>query len=306
MGLLGRLCVTALGLTISTLAGADDICEDFPYFAPKTGPFMQVNCDFHHAYEARIDNITKTFGAVNGRPIILELGGRLVLKYQGVRHEVDITPTPYPEMKAFLHSIVAVYLFISDQEPGKLTTETLAHLQDLVTDIVRTRESLMHLSVAPNVEHALDSLYKQAVDFLQITLKSQQWSTANLEDFYKKIKAEIFIVKSAAAHVEIAALDKALATWLKKIPKQQKPEIGIVVAIAHQARARGLTVDYFAKKFKKKICVGAQCEDGMVIIEGKYDEDSALSALARHYLDRQMGKVLFAAPLRMQYDLLSK
>lgn len=288
------------------MAFATENCEDFKNFAPQTGPFMQVNCDFHHAYEARVNSIRKTFGAVNGRPVIINLAGRLVLKYQGVRHEVDIASSPYSELKAFLHSITAVYLFLSDQEPGKLTTDTVAHLQDLLSDFAHTRESLSHLSVSAKVGHALDSLYKRTVYFLQHILKNQQWSIADLESFYQKIKPELFMAKNAAADVQIAALDRAVTTWLEKIPKDKQKEIGIVAAISHQARAREISLNYFAKKFKKKVCEGALCEDGLVVIEGKYDEDSALNALAIHYLDRQMSEMMFANPLRLQSDVLAR
>lgn len=306
MGLLDKLCITTLGLTISAVGFTADTCDEFPNFAPHSGAFMQVNCDFHRAYEARVNSIIKTFGAENGRPVILELAGKLILKYEGVRHVVNIAHTPYPEMKAFLHSITAIYLFLSEQEPGKLSTNTVAHLQDLLTDIVQTRELLSNLSVAAKVDHAFDSLYKQTIDFLQHTLKEQKWSMADLESFYRKIKPEIIIVKNSAADNEINALNTAVDTWLKKIPKDKQKQIGIVVAISHQARAREVKMSYFLKKFKKKVCEGALCEDGLVVLEGKYDEAAASSALARHYLDRQMAKVMFADPWRLQYDVLAR
>ena len=130
-------------------------CPDFPYFKPETGPLAVLNCDMHHAYNHRVNQIMSTFGTPNGRPIILNLGGTLVLKYNGKVKTVDITPPPFQILKALSHGVFTDYLILSQQQNGSLTESTQALLNKLHNNLKQGLASVDKRSVSSDTYAAL-------------------------------------------------------------------------------------------------------------------------------------------------------
>ena len=50
---------------------------------------------------------------------------------------------------------------------------------------------------------------------------------------------------------------------------------------------------------------GARLDDVLVVLDYDGDEHTALMALARHYVDQQLGELFFGDRFRMQRDVLA-
>ncbi len=301
-----RLAITFLYLFTTGHLHAQQVkggCPNFPNLTPQTGPLMYLNCDFHNAYVARIKMLKNTFGAPNGRPVILDLGGKLVLKYNGQTQIINITPDPYSQLKAFAHGIFSVFLILSTQKPGEIYKTSQEDLKVIVRNMEESQQSLTTL--APDVIHDINSLVQETKSFVFKSLADNGWREDELKKYYARINGYLKKIIKYSANIELTALDKAVNLWLAGISKEEHANIAILVATAHQARAKSITIQYFAKKFHKVMCEGALCEDGLVVMEDKFDENSALELLARHYLDKQAGEVIFNNPKRLQFDVLA-
>ena len=277
---------------------------DFPHFRPKTGPMALVNCDFHKAYEKRVEQILKTFGAPGGRAVILDLDGHLVLKYHGKTETFDVTPNAYQEVKVFAHASLAVYLLLFQKNAGQLDSQIQQDLTALKQQVQQSATLIPSIKIPLKDKEKVTQLATMTENFLQGVLTKGSWTTAGADVYFQQVKSLIFDTTKIAAKLEIDALDKAINPWLAEMSPEEQKKIGIVVATAHQARAREVALQYFAYKFGHRFGEGASLEDGLVVLENKFDENSALKLLARHYLDRGAGKVMFKEPFKIQSDLL--
>ncbi len=282
----------------------DLACPDFPYFRPKTGPIAVVNCDFHKAYEKRVEQIMRTLGAPGGRAVILNLGGNLVLKYNGKTETIDVTPNAYQDVKVFAHATMAVYLLLFQKNAGQLDPQIKLDLRALEQHVQQAAALIPSINISPKEKETVVQLATLTEDFLQGVLTKGDWTTAEVDAYFQQVKPLIFDTTKIALKLEIDALDKAINPWLADMSPEDQKKIGIVVATAHQARAREASLQYFARKFGQRFGEGASLEDGLVVLEEKFDETSALKLLARHYLDRSAATAIFNEPAKLQSDLL--
>lgn len=267
---------------------------------------MPLNCDFHNIYSARVQDIQKTFGETHGRPVILSLGDRVILKSAGKREEFLITPAPYSDLKAFSHAMFSIYLILSNQKPGELVKETQTQLQELTLNLRHAKGSLYALHLDDILFSKINELYDLSLDFVNKIQLNKKYNQNDLKSFYKQINPDLLSLNHYCAKLEINAVDKVISPWLQALSTEMFAKLAIVVATSHQARARNIMVEYFAKKFNKNLCIGAFCDDGMLILEDKFDEQSAQMLLARHYLDKEASRIIFNDAKRLQYDLLAK
>jgi hypothetical protein len=276
-----------------------EACPDFPYFFPKTGTLSVLNCDFHQQYEARIAQVLTTFGTSGGRPIILNLGGTLILKYNGNTTNTNITPATYHELKSFEHAALTVFLILSQMNPDQSTLQMIqSHLEQaapLISSLKLTHQS----------REITNQLVQGTLQLIRKLKNKPTYSRDKLAYEFKRIKPLLNKVTMIASKIELQALNDALNPWLAQMLPAERNRIGIVVATAHQARDREISLQYFSKKFGHRVGEGARYENGMVVLEGKFDETSALNLLARHYLDREVGDIMFNEPARLQRDVLA-
>lgn len=280
-------------------------CPDFPQFNPKNGPLSEINCDFHHAYEARIAEILKTFGEPGGRPIILNLGGTLVLKYNGKSSSQEVTPVVYHKLKSFSHVIFSIFLILTQQTPGPLTIKTHQELKEILQHAELALQTIPDDDFSPEENNAVRKLIATSQQFLTVVLRKNTYSVPLLQTYYQLIRPTLFEMVALAGKAEIKSLDQAINPWLKEIKPEDRHKLGVVVAVSHQARAEEISLQYFAKKLKFPYGGDARNENGLVVLEGHFDQASALALLARHYLDRDAARVILGDEARLQRDILS-
>ena len=280
-------------------------CPEFPYFRPTKGPLARVNCDFHKVYEQRVEQIIRTFGVPGGRAVILNLGGTLVLKYNGKTQTISITPPAYQQVKVFAHASFAVFLLLPQNKSGQLLPPIKLGLSHLEQHLQQSVATIPSIKISLKDKATVTQLANLTLDFINRVLTKNSWTAAERAVYFRNVKPLFFRTTKIAARLELSALDQAINPWLAKMSLQEQKNIGIVVATAHQARASEISLQYFAHKFGQQFGEGASLEHGLVVLEDKFDETAALKLLARHYLDRSAAQIIFNDEARLQRDVLA-
>ncbi|MBA3660543.1 MAG: hypothetical protein H0W64_02330 [Gammaproteobacteria bacterium] len=278
-------------------------CPEFPFFQPKTGPLALVNCDFHHAYEKRINQIKSTFGTVGGRPIILNLGGILILKYKGKTETVEITPAEYQEIKAYAHSAFNIFLTLTQQPPGHLNNKIKEELQLMSKHVAQASAMLPSLHLSSDAKFTCATIVNMTQQFLEKVISKSKWTQSDLTTYYTAVRPFLFKAIKIVSAIELTLLNNKIEHWLSKMPADDIKKLGLIIAVSHQARAQEISLQYFSKRFGLHYGEGAMSENGFVVIEDQFDEKAAYNLLARHYLDREAAAVIFNDPARLQRDL---
>lgn len=293
-----------LSLPITTFA-LDADCPLYPYFLPKTGPLAIVNCDFNMQYENRLQQLRATFGEPEGRPVILNLGGTLLFKYQGKTETVAINPEAFHLLKAYAHGAFSVYLVLAQAPIGVQRPEIAEKLKLIHLHLQEALNILPNLQLTPQQQIVIKKMTELTIEFLNRLQTKNIYTQQELNEFYQALFPFLSQSIKMCAELEIKALDAAMNNWLARMTKDEKQKLAIVVATSHQARAQEISLQYFAKKFGLHFGEGAYSEKNILVLEDKFDENSALQLLARHLLDREAANVILKDPIRLQRDLLA-
>src|SRR3990167_5427523 len=283
----------------------EQTCPEFPFFYPKKGALSVLNCDFHKAYEKRVSQIIKTFGHPHGRPIILNLGGELIFKLNGKTQIAVATPQTYHTLKTFSHAAFSVLLIFPQENSKKLNSENLRALQTQLQHLEKAEQAIPTLNLTKNDALLCKKLSTATQSFIKTILLNQTCSNTKIISFYQQIHPLIIEILKRANTIELEALHHHVDPWFSQMTLEEKKQLGVLVAASHQARAREISVLYFSKKLGEQLGEGAENENRLVILEGKFDEPSALALLARHYLDQEAAEILFQNPKFMQSDILT-
>jgi hypothetical protein len=281
-------------------------CPDFPAFRPTTGPLALLNCGFHHEYEVRIKKIIQTLGASKGIPLILNLGGTLVLKYNGSSQTIDITPDAYQQVKVFDHTFFALILALNHLNSKPLSAHAQGYLHSLQFHLQQAKLLIPSLKLNQKEQRTLTQLTILTTNFIQEVLLKNKCSRERLQGYIRQAKPLVYEATVIASKIEIKALDAAINPWLDILKPADKAKIAIVVAASHQAVDNELSVQYFVKRFGSRYQVGAVPENRLLILQNAFDEESALKLLARHFLDRELSALIFNNPTYLQRDVLSE
>ena len=295
---LSKLLVTAsLSLPLWTLADTLNTC-------PATDPLTAINCDFHQAYMNRTDAMMQTLGATDGHPVILNLGGKLVFMHHGQSETVNAAPEAFHAIKTFAHALFATDLLLQHIEDGLLPTEAKDKLITLQSHIIQSVKEIDNLPLLPEEKMLIKNLTQQHLEYINQLITTNLFKQAELKHFFNTHRAELEKVIKLDAVLQLAILDKTINRWLDSLTPSEQEKLGVVVATVHQARAKELSLLYFMKKFHFKYGEGAQFERNFVVLEGRFDKESALKLLARHYLDREAAAMIFDDSERLQSDVL--
>lgn len=91
---------------------------------------------------------------------------------------------------------------------------------------------------------------------------------------------------------------------VSKINPKAWDSVVVVVAVAHQARAREIGIQYFERMLSEPVGEGARNERRMVVAEQLFQAAQQYGLLATHLVDQAGGATVFGDPLRMQWDVL--
>jgi hypothetical protein len=103
-----------------------------------------------------------------------------------------------------------------------------------------------------------------------------------------------------ATRYELAVLHSTVETALSQLTAEQRTRLEIVVAGAHQARARSLALQYFQRRMGER----PDEERRVAYAEAARSAEEARDLIGTRRLDRAVARAFFGEESRLQRDVL--
>ncbi|MBC8071591.1 MAG: hypothetical protein IAG13_24915, partial [Deltaproteobacteria bacterium] len=103
-----------------------------------------------------------------------------------------------------------------------------------------------------------------------------------------------------ATRAQLGALHEQATVLLARLPASERERVHVVVAGAHQARARSLGMQYFRRLFGEP----TDAEERVTYAEAVDTVDDAVALVCMQRLDRAMARAFFGDEKRLQRDVL--
>jgi len=125
--------------------------------------------------------------------------------------------------------------------------------------------------------------------------------------YFQSVRGDIADNLRDIATESLKALHVAVETTRREVSKLNPKawdSVLVVIAVAHQARAREIGIQYFERLLQEPVGEGARNERRMVVTEQLWQAPEQYGLLAAHLVDQAAGAAIFDDPLRMQWDVL--
>jgi hypothetical protein len=276
-------------------------------------PLKQLNGLFLQSYAARKESIKKTLGVES--PVMVLKQDDLVLLYRGKKTSITYVPEVYHQIKEIAHISCLIHILHWMQEK-KLKITTLAIQQKRIMGLLEKVElSLKSPEVSPVLkQHApILKVYQQLVAAI---------GTEGLPPKLLGLKVALEALIQDAAKVRIDALHAEVKKLRGRMCPMQWTKLAIVVLGPHMPREGELGMQYASKMLlnaPKETPGAEQCPhlngtmtntaqvfQGMRLMYGENLKtvDEALSLVATHVCDEELGKDLLGDAAVMRADFL--
>ena len=240
-----------------------------------------VNDAFHDAYEAARD-------PGGGRsPVLVVLADTLTLLVGTRRQAERFSPELFHVVKAVVHGPVAAFAAASDPERLKRLREHLHGCE----------EELSAVEGEPEAVKRLRTIVADTVRFVEGALERTP-SRSQRDAFAGRLGKLLLTSTDDATRIQLAAIDRVAAKLLGTLSEAERASVQVVVAGAHQARARSLGMQFFGK------LLGERAEDQLVYAESIETEDEALTLVDTRLYDRTIATAFFGEATRLERDVL--
>jgi len=250
-------------------------------------PLGQLNTAFHEAYAA-----VRAEAFAHQGPVLVVDGDRLVLyRDQTVVAEEVVRPPAYHLLKAVAHVPLAVRLRLVAESPGDLGS-----LRD---PLEAARQELPVAFPDPVLRARQLRILDAALAFLD-QVQGRKASPQELDDYSAAMGPLLLANARDSAALELAALDRTVSAWRRQRLATDWDAVRVVIIGSHMARREEVSFQYFCRLLQ------APGEGGRVVYaEEKWNPRDALTLLAGHRVDRELGRAFFHDPDRMHRDLLA-
>lgn len=260
------------------------------------GPLDAVNDAFHGDYGRARDR-----AAAHGGPVLVLLGDELTLwRGRGSEPEVqDVTPRSYHALKSIAHAPAAVFAILegaSSERPGSATDTALTRLAAHVrASSERLAEDVPDPAARQVCRELLDRLQTFIGEVSQVGV-----SAPRLDAFARGAGPRLLQIAEHATRVQLAALHERVTEMLARLHGDDRERLHVVVAGAHQARARSLGMQYF----KRLLGEPTDTEHRVTYAESIDTVEDAVALVGMQRLDRVMARAFFGDEKRLQRDVL--
>lgn len=255
-----------------------------------------LNQYFHELYDQEVARLITHFG--KDIPVLMNLGGTLVFKYNDATYRKVMTPALYQQNKIVGHVLFATYLLLKDS--GDQHPLSKLKRQQVKNFLLRLKKNEAELTT----DRIRKILISENEAYLREVLSQKKFDDVRYRHFFATSFHALKKLVDAAAKAELDLLDQTVQRWLSSLSPDAMGRLKIVVATAHQARAEEISLQYFTKKFKATLGAGAIGEDQILVLENQFSEKAALQLLARHILDQNAASLILQDQNALQKDLL--
>lgn len=247
---------------------------------------------------ARLENeafvLRYAFGGLEARWKGHDLGARVPLFPQAVHVE-----------KTVCHDVFLASLLFEEREGSardEALAKALAATEQLAAELKDA--SSMASKALPGAERPRQ---QTIVDATLSALKGFQAGTfdaAARRAYFTAMRPELEANLRFSARTFLETLHAAVESYRKQVDPAAFSSMLVIVASAHQARARDIGVQYFERLLAEPRKEGALGEKQMVVTEGLFAAGDQRGALAGHDVDRLHAAPIFGDAERMQWDVL--
>ncbi len=247
-----------------------------PDLSESNSPALDAaNATFHEAYDKTRDDARRVV------PVLVVLADRLVLRNGEQRAAVDFSPELFHVIKSVVHVPLAAYIATLGAAPTPALAERTR----------AARASVAQRRDEPEIVQRLLAILDATLAFLD--------APGDAEDFARRMGPQLLASTDDATCLQLRALDRAATTLLEKLTASERAEAHVVVAGAHQARARSLGMQYFAKVLGEDAAALR-----LAYAESVETEDEAVQLVGTRRVDRAIGHAFFGDAERLQRDVL--
>jgi hypothetical protein len=259
-------------------------------------PFADVNQRFHDAYdEAR-------HGVREPKPLLVVLEDSMILRRGDERTEVVVTPPLFQVIKAAAHAPLALFSILARRAAGPVDGATRDALGKLQMALALATAALTDDVIGDEREVAarLRTILAPTAAFIAPLLDGGAHDGERLVAFARTLGPALLGATRDATRLQLTAINRRLPALLAHLDAHERQTFEVVVAGAHQARARSLAMQYFGKLLDEQ--PGAELR--LVYAENVSDENGAVALRATRDLDRALAGAFFGDPKRLQRDIL--
>lgn len=278
-----------------TMAADDDSEPALPHIG---GPLDPINDAFHDDYaQARAQ-------AERRAPVLVLLGDELTLVHgdpERPRAVLSVTPRVYHALKSIAHLPAGVFAILqrSMAEPTRSTDVALARMLALV------RAALLSLPddvPGPEPQQLCRELLERAQTFIGEVMQVGV-SPARLDAFARASGPRLMQLADHATRTQLEALHRCASELFAQLSQDERAQLHVVVAGAHQARARSLGMQYFARMLGQGDGEDED-EERVSYAESVDTVEDAVALIGMQRLDRVMARAFFGDEKRLQRDVL--
>lgn len=278
----------------------------WPQPNPEVPPGIDaLNLGFHQSYEARIAAMLPALG--DALPVILVLDDQLVLLARGRREVAGVQPPMFHLLKSIDHLPLGLFAHLQGRGEGPFSPAERRWALTRAAQVRAARQAWVALPAAQRpaaVDRAARDVLDRCEAFLESARSRGPVTAARLQRAVRGLAPSTLRLARQAAALKLRAMRAALDRWEAADPSLAD-EARVVLATAHQARAQEISLQFFQARYGEEVAPGALAERRVLVFECGPDEDAMLDLLARHLLDRAVGRAFFDDPARLQRDLLS-
>jgi hypothetical protein len=279
-----------------------------PARKPATTPLGKLNEHFHTDYDRVLAAHVERLKA---GPVLWMRGTQLILLSQGTERKHSVAGGTYHALKSISHAPFLLAVTLVGNEGPALTDTARASLvqqRQLVADALSALTSAdpeQRPPVPAELVEQEQALLKATAAMIEEVLASGPPSRQRFEAFAASVRPTIHANFKGAARELLTNLHQRVTEFRKELGDEQWARIHVVVSVAHQSRAREISVQYFERVLGERMGEGASAE-GRLFVAEEFNRGQVIDQLAAHVLDQEAGAILLGDPKRLQSDALSE
>jgi hypothetical protein len=237
----------------------------------------------------------------NAGPVILFDGDNMILRRDGERTEVHLTPPIYQALKAVAHIPLAVDVMTS-------AFAGIEKVADPELSELREYRKLVEIAAAGLASHGFDGeqlerqrkIISACLRFIDSVLECRRCGRDERIAFTRGITPLLMFNMADSARVELDAMHRQVSTWKAAMSAAEWDRVSVVIMGSAPPRKENLAVQYFSRLLK-------QSGEGprITYAESVYDEPKALGLMVARQIDTTIGVDFFNDPTRMHRDLFN-
>ena len=261
-----------------------------PFHPSHSADLDSANLTFHAAY----DELTKS--AAEEGTVLVVLPDALFVFRKNAWTEHSLTTAGFHELKGVAHLAIALFAIATKGEENAATPEIRRSIL-----AVKNAANLASADLAEFPEGARPDALKAlraSIDFADVLL-GESAPKESASHFARDIGPTLLNLTEHATRLQLAKLDEVVEKALS-VDERGAGRIHVVVAGDHQARARNLAMQYFAKRLGES----PGEETRLTYAEGVETTQEALDLLGVQRIDRTIAGAFFGDAKRLQRDVL--